>query len=58
MIIDVKYNLGDNIKYIERKEYEDYGSCPCCNQTGEIIGVDGEKYDSRFTCSHRIFMRF
>lgn len=45
MIIDVKYNLGDNIRYIERKRHETYGPCPCCNQVGEIIGVDGKKYE-------------
>lgn len=45
MIIDIKYNLGDNIRYIERKQHEVYGPCPCCDQVGEIIGADGEKYE-------------
>lgn len=45
MIIDIKYKPGDNIKYIERQLHEVYGSCPCCNQTGEIIGADGKKYE-------------
>ena len=45
MIIDIKYNIGDNIRYIERKRREVYGPCPCCDQTGEIIGADGEEYE-------------
>lgn len=45
MIIDVKYNPGDNIRYIERKQHEVYGPCPCCDQTGKITGADGEKYE-------------
>ncbi len=45
MIINVKYDIGDTIKYIERKKQYVYGSCPCCNRAGEITGVDGEKYE-------------
>lgn len=45
MIINVKYDIGDTIRYIEKKRNYVYGSCPCCNKTGEITGADGEKYE-------------
>lgn len=45
MIIEIKYNVGDSIRYIERRTHEVWGSCPCCDKSGYIIGADGEKYD-------------
>ena len=57
MIIDVKYNLGDNIRYIERKRHVTYGPCPCCNQVGEIIGVDGKNMNVRIVEVLEKFLR-
>lgn len=44
MIIDVKYNIGDNIRYIEKISYPVWKLCPCCNGKKYIIGADEEKY--------------
>lgn len=45
MIIEIKYNVGDSIRYIERKTHEVWGPCTCCDGSGYITGFDGEKYD-------------
>ncbi len=45
MIIEVKYDIGDNIEFIERCGHEVYGPCPCCGKKGYIVGEDGEEYD-------------
>ena len=45
MIIEVKYNVGDSIRYIERKNHEVWGPCPCCDGFKYITGADGEKYE-------------
>ena len=45
MTIDVKYNIGDRIQYIEKKFHEVWENCPCCNGKKYIIGADKEKYE-------------
>lgn len=45
MIIEVKYNIGDSIRYIERKDHITWKPCLCCDKNGYIVGADGEKYD-------------
>ncbi len=45
MTIDVKYNIGDNIRYIEKISHPVWGRCPCCDGEKYIVGVDGEHYE-------------
>ena len=45
MKIEVKYNIGDNIRYIERKQHDVYVECPCCRGKGWILGADEETYE-------------
>lgn len=45
MTIDVKYNIGDNIRYIEKISHLVWGRCPCCEGEKYIIGADGEQYE-------------
>lgn len=44
MIIDVKYNIGDNIRYIKENFYPVWKTCPCCDGKKYIIGADERKY--------------
>lgn len=44
-IINIKYDVGDNIRYIERKRKPILIDCPCCGGSGKIIGKDGNLYD-------------
>lgn len=48
MIIDVKYNVGDCIKFYKKNWTEKYVKCGCCNGEGSIIGYNGKRYD----CGH------
>ena len=43
--INIKYDVGDNIKYIHRIHKDIMDECPCCGGTGQIIGVDGKWYE-------------
>ena len=45
MKIEPKYNIGDNIRYVQREEHKIYETCPCCAGTGIMIGRDGNEYD-------------
>ena len=45
MMIDVKYNIGDSIRYIEKTSHPVWGCCPCCEGEKYIIGADGEQYE-------------
>ena len=45
MIIEVKYGVGDAIKYLKKKRKEIIDECPCCGGTGNVEGVDGNLYD-------------
>ena len=44
MTIDVKYNVGDNIRYIKENFYPVWEPCPCCDGKKYIIGADERKY--------------
>ena len=44
MIIDVKYDIGDVVKYIERRKDKVFGPCSCCDGDGYITGSDEVKY--------------
>lgn len=44
MIIDVKYDIGDVVKYIERRKDKVFGPCSCCDGDGYITGNDDVKY--------------
>lgn len=45
MTIDVKYNIGDNIRYIKKISHPIWELCSCCNGKKYIIGADGEQYE-------------
>lgn len=45
MIIDVKYQVGDNVKYIHKEYVTEYIKCPCCDGKGFIMGHDNMKYN-------------
>lgn len=45
MKIEVKYNIGDNIRYIQRTPHAVYVECPCCGGEGWIFGADKKIYD-------------
>lgn len=45
MKIDTKYNIGDNIRYIEKISRPIWSCCPCCEGKKYIIGADGEQYE-------------
>ena len=45
MTIDVKYNIGDSIRYIEKISYPVWDLCSCCKGEKYIIGADGEQYE-------------
>lgn len=44
MIINVKYDIGDTVRYIEKIIDPVWEPCPCCNGKKYIIGADKEKY--------------
>lgn len=44
MIINVKYDIGDSIRYIEKIYDPVWELCPCCKGKKYIIGADKEKY--------------
>ena len=45
MTIDVKYNIGDSIRYIEKISHLVWDLCSCCKGEKYIIGADGEQYE-------------
>ena len=45
MTIDVKYNIGDSIRYIEKISHPVWDLCSCCKGEKYIIGADGEQYE-------------
>lgn len=45
MTINIKYNIGDNIRYIYKEWTPKYIKCSCCNGKGRIIGFDLKQYD-------------
>lgn len=45
MIVDVKYNVGDCIKFYKGDWIPRYKKCPCCNGAGWVKGYDGGQYD-------------
>lgn len=44
-IINIKYDVGDNIRYIDRKRKPILIDCPCCGGKGYVMGCDGNPYD-------------
>lgn len=44
MIINVKYDVGDNIRYIDRTSHCAYIICPCCEGKKYITGADNLRY--------------
>ena len=45
MIIEIKYNVGDNIRYTYSDYVTKYVKCPCCDGSGYIVGKNGKVYD-------------
>lgn len=45
MTIDVKYNVGDNIRYIEKIFHPVWDRCSCCKGEKYIIGADEKQYE-------------
>lgn len=43
MIIDVKYNVGDKVKWKSYVETKDHITCPFCSGKNVIIGNDGSQ---------------
>ena len=48
MIINIKYNINENIKYIDKNPRMFFKACHCCNGLGYIIGADNIKYNCPF----------
>ena len=44
MKIEIKYNIGDVIKYKHKILHEVFEPCTCCDGVGKIIGADGDVY--------------
>lgn len=44
MIINVKYDVGDTIKYVHTDHRRTFGKCECCGGGGNIIGMDYKAY--------------
>lgn len=45
MNINVKYDIGDVIKYMMKIRHEVFDKCPCCYGDGYVIGQDGRQYE-------------
>lgn len=43
--IYIKYDVGDNIRFIYSKQEDIFITCPCCNGLGNIIGYNGDEYE-------------
>lgn len=43
--ICIKYDIGDNIRFIYKNKKDIMVTCPCCNGVGIVIGYDGSEYD-------------
>lgn len=44
MIIDVKYDIGDKVKYVYREQHRILEKCGCCGGNKAIIGLDYKEY--------------
>ena len=44
-IIQIKYDVGDNIRFFDIKKEAIKIECPCCGGSGHIIGYDNQEYE-------------
>lgn len=42
--INIKYAVGDSVRYLNKIYHQIMEVCPCCSGDGKITGKDGEEY--------------
>lgn len=45
MVVEIKYGIGDRVKFKFAQKEIEYAPCPCCGGRGTIDGVDGNEYE-------------